>query len=92
MISDIINMEGIRGCNLTKEDADISFKIFGPLVTKDKGNRTRQAAKLSPSSIVSVPRELIQAQKKVVLCIDFFYINQKHIFLMMFSAKICFTT
>jgi hypothetical protein len=53
--SNILNLGGIRGCNLTKEDADISFKIFGPSVTKGKGNTTRQAAKLSPSSIVSIP-------------------------------------
>jgi len=57
--SNILNLGGIRGCDLTKENADISFKIFGPSVTKGKGNATRQAAKLSPSSIVSVPREVI---------------------------------
>ena len=28
----------IRGCKLTTEDADISFKIFGPSIIKDKGN------------------------------------------------------
>ena len=88
----ILNLGGIRGCNLTKEDADISFKIFGPSVTKGKGNTTRQSAKLSPSSIVSVPRELIRAQEEVVLCIDFFFINQKHIFLTTYSEEICFTT
>jgi len=71
--SDILNLGGIRGCKLNKEDADISFKIFGPSVVKGKGNTTRQAAKSGPSSIVTVPRELLQAQKYVVLCIDFFY-------------------
>jgi hypothetical protein len=77
---------------LTKEDADISFKIFGPSVTKGKGNTTRQAAKLSPSSIVSIPKEVIRAQQQVVLCIDFFCLNGKHIFFTTYSEKICFTT
>ena len=90
--SNILNLGGIRGCNLTKEDADISFKIFGPSVTKGKGNTTRQAAKLSPSSIVSIPKEVIRAQQQVVLCIDFFYLNGKHIFFTTYSEKICFTT
>ena len=90
--SNILNLGGIRGCNLTKEDADISFKIFGPSFTKGKGNTTRQATKLSPSSIVSIPKEVIRAQQGVVLCIDFFYINQKHIFLTTYSENICFTT
>ena len=35
---------------------------------------------------------MIRAQQKVTLCIDFFYINAKHIFLMTYSENICFTT
>jgi predicted RNA-binding protein with PUA domain len=34
----IIGSGGIRGSNLTTDDAKISFKIFGPSVIKDKGN------------------------------------------------------
>ena len=41
---------------------------------------------------MSVPKELLQAQKRVTLSIDFFYINQKYIFLMTYSENICFTT
>ena len=77
---------------MTRDDAVTSFKIFGPLVVKDKGNRVRQPAKKNPSSIVSVPKELIQAQQKVVLSIDFFFINKIHIFLTTYSENICFTT
>ena len=47
---------------------------------------------MSPASIVSIPREVIRAQQKVTLCIDFFYINGKHIFLMTYSENVCFTT
>ena len=88
----IIGSGAIRGCKLTMDDADISFKIFGPSVIKEKGSRVRQSAKKNPTSIIAVPRELIKAQEKVTLCIDFFFINQKHIFLMTYSESICFTT
>jgi hypothetical protein len=49
-------------------------------------------AKKNPTSIVAVPKELIQAQERVTLCVDFFFINRKHIFLMTYSENICFTT
>ena len=88
----IIKMGGIKGCKLTTDDAKISFKIFGPSVPKDKGNRVRQAAKRHPTSIIAVPKELIQAQKEVILCIDFFFVNTKHVFLMTYSKNVCFTT
>ena len=88
----IIASGAIKGCKLTTEDANVSFKIFGPSVVKDKGNRVRQTAKKNPTSIVAVPKELIQAQERVTLCIDFFFINRTHIFLMMYSENICFTT
>ena len=35
----IIGSGAIQGCKLTTEDVNISFKIFGPSVVKDKGNR-----------------------------------------------------
>ena len=85
----IIGSVSIRGSKLTTDDAKISFKIFGPSVIKDKGNRVRQSAKKNPTSIVAVPKELILAQQKVTLCIYFFFIYQKHIFLMMYSESVC---
>jgi hypothetical protein len=88
----IIGSGSIRGSNLTADDAKISFKIFGPSVIKDKGNRVRQSAKKSNTSIVAVSKELIEASREVTLCIDFFFVNQKHIFLMTYSENICFTT
>jgi hypothetical protein len=88
----IISTGGIRGCQVTIEDVTTAMKIWGPLVTKAKGNTVRRTAKADPTSIVSVPMELLQAQKKVTLSIDFFYINQKHIFLMTYSENICFKT
>jgi hypothetical protein len=87
----IITTGGIQECQVTVEDVTTAMKIWGPLVTKVKGNTVQRPAKSSPASIVSVPKELLEAQKKVTLSIDFFYINQKHIFLMAYSENICFT-
>jgi hypothetical protein len=88
----IINQGGIRGSKVTVEDIKIAKNIWGPSVIKAKGNTVRRPAKLTPSSIVSVPKELLEAQKNVTLSIGFFFINQKHIFLMTYSDNICFTT
>ena len=77
----IINSGGIRGCNVTVEDVKIAMNIWGASVTKAKGNTVRRLAKATPSSIVLVPKELIEAQKNVILSVDFFLINQRHIFL-----------
>ena len=43
---------------MTVKDVPIAIKIWGPLVTKAKGNMVRQPAKANPTSIVSVPKEL----------------------------------
>ncbi len=59
----IIGSGAIKGCKLTTEDANVSFKIFGPSVIKDKGNRVRQPAKKNPTSIIAVPKELIGPRK-----------------------------
>ena len=88
----IISMGQIIRWQVTVEDVKTAFKIWGPSVNKAKGNMTWRTAKASASSIVSIPKELLQAQKKVTLSIDFFYINEKHIFLMTYSENICYTT
>jgi hypothetical protein len=66
-------------------------KIWGLSVVKAKGNTVRRNAKIQESNIVAVPRELIAAQKKVVLSLDLFFIS-RYMFLITYSDKICFTT
>ena len=70
-IHNIISTGGIQGCQVSVEDVTTAMKIWGPSVTKAKGNTVRQPAKPSPTSIVSVPKELPEAQKKVTLSINF---------------------
>jgi hypothetical protein len=52
----------------------------------------RKPAQAFPSNIVAIPNELLEAQKYVRMSIHFFYVNQKHIFLMSYSESICYTT
>jgi hypothetical protein len=87
----IIQTGGIKDCTVTVEDAKRSFKIFGPHVMKGKGNAVRETNKFQKDNIVAVPRELIRAQRKVVLNVDMFFIN-KHTFITTYSSKICYTT
>jgi hypothetical protein len=51
----------------------------------------RETGHHKPQSLVKVPKELLQLQQKVCLSINIFFLNG-HIFFMMFSRKICFTT
>ena len=88
----IISTGRIIGCQVTLEDAKTANKIWGPSVSRSKGNTTRKRAQKAISSVVSVPKELIKAQKDVTICIDFFYVNQTHIFLMTYSMAIVYTT
>jgi hypothetical protein len=67
------------------------FAIYGPNVIRGKGNAVTKTNKYRQNNIVAVPRELIQAQIKVVLCIDMFFVN-KQVFITTYSNKICYTT
>ena len=87
----IIRTGGIKDCTVTLDDARRSFKIFGPHVMKGKGNAVRKTNKFQKDNIVEVPRELIEAQREVVLNIDMFFIN-KHTFITTYSDKVCYTT
>ena len=65
---------------MTLENVDVACKIWGPSVIKAKGNTVRCNAKIRESNIVAVPRELIAAQKKVLLSLDLFFVN-RYVFL-----------
>ncbi len=51
----------------------------------------RETGHRKPQSLVKVPKELLQLQQKVCIGIDVLFFNG-HIFFMMYSRKICFTT
>ena len=67
------------------------FAIYGPHVMRCKGTEVTKTNKYKQTNIVAVPRSLIRAQSKVVLCIDMFFVN-KYVFITTYSVGICYTT
>ena len=86
-----LQTNAIKGCQVTLDDAQVMWKIWGPSVIKMKGNSTRQKTIRKSSSIVAVPREFISAQKNVTVSVDFFFIN-KYVLLMTVRKNVCLTT
>ncbi len=86
-----LRTNAIKGCQVTMDDAQVMWKIWGPSVIKLKGNSTRQKTIQKLSSIVAVPREFISAQKNVAVSVNFFFIN-KYVFLTTVSTNVCFMT
>ena len=93
-IGDFINtLRGghIRDCRVSVEDGKRMFAIYGPHVMRCKGTEVTKTNKYKQTNIVAVPRSLIRAQSKVVLCIDMFFVN-KYVFITTYSVGICYTT
>jgi len=86
-----LRTNSIKGCQVTIDDAQVMWKIWGPSVIKLKGNSTQQKTIRKLSCIVAVPQEFISAQKNVTVSVDFFFIN-KYVFLTTVSTNVCSTT
>jgi hypothetical protein len=87
----VLQAGGIGGCTLTADNARVAQKIWGDSVLRLKESTVRETGKRKPQSLVKVPRELIQLQRKVWIGIDIFFVNG-HIFFMKYGRMICFTT
>jgi hypothetical protein len=63
----VLQAGGIDGCTLTADNARVAHKIWGDSVPrlKLKGSTVRETGKRKPQSLVKVPRELIQLQRKI---------------------------
>jgi hypothetical protein len=57
------------------DDAKRMFAIYGAHVMRCKGSEVTKTNKYKQSNIVAVPRDLIRAQSKVVLCINMFFVK-----------------
>jgi hypothetical protein len=90
-VESVLQASGIGGCTLTADDARVAHKIWGDSVWRLKGSTVRETGKRKPQSLVKVPRELIQLQRKVQIGINIFIVNG-YIFFMTYSRMICFTT
>ena len=87
----MLRVGGIGGCTISVEDAKVAYKISGASVPRLNGSTVRETGHRKPQSLVNVPKELLQLQQKICIGIDIFFVNG-HIFFMMYSRKICFTT
>jgi hypothetical protein len=87
----VLRAGDIGGCTPTADDDKIAYKIWGNSVPRLKGSTVRETGQCMPQSLVKVPRELVQLQQKVHIDIDIFFVSG-HIFFMVHSRMICFTT
>jgi hypothetical protein len=87
----VLQVGGIGNCIITVDDAKVAYKIWGASIPQLKGSTVRETGHCKPQSLVKVPKELLQLQQKVCIGIDILFFNG-HIFFMMYSRKICFTT
>jgi hypothetical protein len=87
----VLRVGGIGSCIITVENAKVPNNIWGASVPRLKGGTVRETGPCKPQSLVKVPKELLQLQQKVCIGINILFVNG-HIFFIMYSRKICFTT
>ena len=68
-------MNLIKNNLVTTQDVDIAQKIFGEDVGALKGKSTRSKHIPVVKDTIEIPRELVDAQQAVVLCIDGLSVN-----------------
>ena len=62
------------------EDIEIAQKIFGPDVSILKERTTRQTPKVVVDDLIVIPRELIENNQELILCMDIMFINKQVLF------------
>jgi hypothetical protein len=72
----VVQTNQIKNCPVNLEDIKICEKIFGPDIYAMKGKTTRKQPKAVVNDYVEVPKELIDAPKEVVLCLDIMFIDE----------------
>ena len=62
-------------CPVTTEDVDNAEKIFGPDIGTMKGKTTRRNPTPVKKDEVQIPKELIEKNQDITLCIDLLFVN-----------------
>ena len=65
----------IQNCPVTAEDVDNAEKIFGPDIRAMKGKTTRKKPTPVKKDEVAIPKELLDKNSKLTLCMDVMFIN-----------------
>ena len=71
----IIRMNAIANNPVTTDDINMAEKIFGPDIGAIKGKTTRRKPIPVVDDYVEIPKELLEAQQEVTLCIDGMKVN-----------------
>jgi hypothetical protein len=72
----ILRLNMIKDCPVVQRDIDLAQKIFGKDIAVLKGKATRTAPKQVIHDTIEIPKALREAQHKVTLCIDTFFVNK----------------
>ena len=72
----MIRQNIIKNYPVTVEYIEIAEKIFGQDVSTLKGRKTRQRPKVVVDNFIEIPRELIDNNQELILCIDIMFINK----------------
>jgi hypothetical protein len=72
----IVQTDQIKNCPVTLEDIRVSERIFGQDMYAIKGKSTRSKPKVVINDYGEVPKELIDAQKNVTLCVDIMFLDE----------------
>lgn len=81
----------IRNCPITVDDVSNSIKIYGRDVYALRGNSVRRRPVPVSDFIAPVPKHILEAQKRVTLCVDVFYFDKITV-LITTAKRLNFTT
>jgi hypothetical protein len=87
----VLEMNSIQNCPATEKDIDLAVQIYGPGVASLEGKTTRRRPTPVVEDVVSLPPELIQAQRDVEWHIDTMLVNGLA-FLTTISSRIRYRT
>ena len=69
-----------KNCPLTESDIVVADKIYGPSVSALKGKNKRPTPRRVVDDWIEIPKELLDMNRKIDLCVDIMFINNVVIF------------
>ena len=69
-----------KNCPITEEDLDVADKIYGPSASTLKGKTKRKTPDTVVDDWIEIPKELLEPNANLDLCIDIMFINNVALF------------